>query len=107
MVSTYALEGGLDYVLKNKIDEESYAYEVNVWEKSPSSGDMHSYRTDSQELRMKSARLLLSSKYWAGCKSVDFVKEEPFEVSNHRKRWLNGTWWKLDVVCKSPSNPEK
>ncbi|MFB2638261.1 hypothetical protein ACE02P_09560 [Shewanella bicestrii] len=106
MVSTYVLEGGLDYYQKGKQSNDSYFYDVHIWEKSAASGDLHSYQTNTTELRTTTAKYLLSSKYHTGCKSVDFVSEEAYEDNNQPKKWLRGTWWNVKVVCHNPTNPK-
>lgn len=105
MVSTYVLEGGLDYHKIKNNEDGTYIYQVNIWEKSPGAGDMHSYRTDTQELRIKTANILLKSEHHTGCKQVTFISETQYNEQNKSKRWLNGPWWKVLVMCDSPTNP--
>jgi hypothetical protein len=106
MVSTYVLEGGLDYYKKGVLAENTYEYDVHIWEKSSEPGDLHSYRTDTQELRIKTASQLLGSRYHTGCESVQFISEESYLENSQRKKWLNGTWWKVKVRCDNPVNPK-
>ncbi|WP_019028985.1 hypothetical protein [Colwellia piezophila] len=106
MVSTYVVEGGLEYYQKGKHSDNSYFYDVLVWEKSAGSGDLHTYQTNTPELRMKTANLLLKSKYHTGCESLDFVEEKSYEDNEQSKRWLRGTWWNVKVICHNPSDPK-
>ena len=107
MVWTYVAEGGLDYYHKGKKSEATYLYDVHILEKSTSAGDLHNYQTNTTELRAKTAQILLSSKYHTGCQNVEFVDESSYSESGNRKRWLNGMWWKVTVICQKPTNPKK
>lgn len=105
MMSTYLLEGGLDFYKKAQVDENTYIYEVHIWEHSPTSGDLHSYRTDSTELRVKTAKILLSERFGIGCSKSDLIDESQYQNNSHPKKWLHGTWWLLRMTCYSPKNP--
>ncbi len=105
MISTYVLEGGIDYYLVEKKNDDLYQYEVRIYEKTKSGGDLHSYETNTTELRMKTARHLLSSKYHTGCTEVGFVSESSYQDHQQSKLWLRGTWWSVQVLCEGPKNP--
>lgn len=107
MVSTFMLEGGLDYYQIEKKTDEIYLYDVRIWEKAKSQGDLHSYESNTTELRKKTAKYILSHEAHTACESVDFLSESSYQDFQQEKAWLRGTWWSVKALCHRPARPRR
>jgi hypothetical protein len=107
MVSTYVSEGGLDYYQIERKTDTTYLYDVRVFEMTRSADALHSYETNTPELRIKTAEYLLSSKYHTGCEKVEFLSESSYQDYQQNKVWLRGRWWSVKVLCRNPIRPRK
>lgn len=102
MVWTFLYDGALNYELKSKESDNSYLYEVTMYEKHPSADDLHSYRTNTLELRIKTVNILLSSKYHTGCSEVEYVSESRYTDYTTRRSGYRGVWWRAEALCHNP-----
>jgi hypothetical protein len=92
MVFTNLRTGGLGYSSTQAKDR----YVVEIWEHKHASGDLHNYETHTPELRAKAALILLRGK--EQCKSIDVLREEPFDYQGP-PIWSHGRWWRMLIQC--------
>ena len=93
MVSTFLLEGGIRVTPPNGNNKYHI---IELWEKKPEGGDMHSYRTDSPETRLRTVKHLFRG---ASCSDIIVHDETQFTENYLTKKWLNGAWWRLQAEC--------
>lgn len=104
VTATFMLEGGIWY---QEVKADGHNFEIHMYENKVSSMDAFGINTTTPEERAWVANDAFSFKpvfnsgdnYPICNKPVKVVSEKDYQVSNHRKKWLNTKWWVLYVQC--------
>ena len=104
VTATFMLEGGIWY---QEVKADGYNFEIHMYENKVGAMDAFGINTITPEERAWVANDAFSFKpvfnsgdnYPIRNKPVKVVAEKDYQVSNHRKKWLNTKWWVLYVQC--------
>ena len=100
-------EGGIEI---KRVDASNYNFEISMYENKPSPIDIYGINSSTTEDR---ASLALEIMTWVPALKYEsfprclvepkIVGEEKFVKEGQYKKWLNGYWWKVMVLCEKPN----